>query len=58
MQLMKHIPGGWERTIAVRNPNGTVEEVSVGFIIQINVDHIDHHIKQIEAIRAELAANG
>ena len=49
VQLIEHIPDGWNRTVGFREPNGEIEIVSVGFIIEMQANHVLHHLKQIES---------
>jgi hypothetical protein len=55
VQLLEHIPGAWERSAEFRKHDGQVEPVPVGAAIQINADHVEHHVKRIQEIRGELA---
>lgn len=50
MQLLEHVPDGWNRTVEFREPNGETETVPVGFVIEMQADHVAHHVKQIETI--------
>jgi uncharacterized damage-inducible protein DinB len=50
MQLLEHVPDGWNRTVEFRKPNGEIEIVPLGFVIEMQTDHVVHHIKQIETI--------
>jgi uncharacterized damage-inducible protein DinB len=50
IQLLEHVPDGWNRTVEFREPNGEVEIVPVGFVINMQADHVVHHLKQIETI--------
>jgi len=50
VQLIEHVPDGWNRTVRFREPNGEIEIVPVGFIIEMQSAHVAHHVKQIEAI--------
>jgi len=50
IQLLEHVPDGWNRTVRFREPNGEIEIVPVGFIIEMQADHVVHHVKQIETI--------
>ncbi len=49
-QLLEHVPGGWDKSLGLREPNGEIVNLSVGFIIEMQTDHLVHHVKQIEAI--------
>lgn len=53
IQLIEFVPDGWHKSVGFREPNGNIEIVPVGFIIEMQADHIVHHIKQIEAILNE-----
>ena len=50
MQLLEHVPDAWEKTVEFYEPNGKIEIIPVGFIIEMQADHVFHHIKQIEKI--------
>lgn len=50
MQLLEHVPDGWNRTVGFREPNGNIEIVPVGFVIEMQANHVLHHVKQIETI--------
>ena len=54
-QLLEYAPDAWTKSVQYRNPNGEIEEVPVGFIIQMQADHIVHHLKRISAIREEIS---
>lgn len=53
-QLLTHVPDGWYRSIAFRNPDGETERVPVGFIVEMQADHVEHHVKQVHRIRSEV----
>ncbi len=50
IQLLEHVPDGWNRAVGFREPNGKIEIVPVGFVIEMQADHVAHHMQQIEAI--------
>jgi hypothetical protein len=47
------VPGAWDHSIGVRTGKG-IERVSVRQMIEMQADHVEHHVKRIVAIRAEL----
>ena len=51
LDLLAQRPDGWERSIAIRERDGQVTRVSVGFIVEMQADHVFHHIDRIHAIR-------
>ena len=53
LQLLESVPDAWHRAVVVRNRNGEMEQVPVGFVIQIQGDHVLHHIKRIREILQE-----
>jgi uncharacterized damage-inducible protein DinB len=53
LQLMEHIPDGWSRSVGVRKSDGEIEQVSVGFVVEMQADHVLHHVNRILAIRRE-----
>jgi uncharacterized damage-inducible protein DinB len=55
LQLLEYIDDGWDKSVQYRNHTGKIEIVPVGFIIQMQADHLVHHVKRIEAIRKEIS---
>ena len=53
IQLIESVPDAWDRAVAVRKPDGEMEQVPVGFIVQMQTDHVLHHIKRIREILQE-----
>lgn len=54
-QLLENGSEGWDNLIKFRNLNGEIEVVSVGFVIQMQVEHVEHHVKRILEIRKEIS---
>jgi len=54
-QILAQAPAGWHRSVGFRKPDGTIERLSVGAIVAMQADHVEHHVKRIRAIRADLA---
>jgi uncharacterized damage-inducible protein DinB len=54
LQLIEQVPNAWSRTIGVRTASGGVETVSVGFVLEMQADHLEHHVNRILAIKHEL----
>jgi uncharacterized damage-inducible protein DinB len=50
IQLIEYVPDGWNRAVGFREPNGKIEIVPVGFVIEMQANHVVHHVKQIETI--------
>ena len=50
VQILEHVPDGWNRTVGFREPNDEIERVPVGFVIEMQANHVVHHVQQIEAI--------
>ena len=50
IQLIEHVPDGWSRAVIFRKPNDETELVSVGFIIEMQANHVMHHLDQIDKI--------
>jgi hypothetical protein len=53
-QLVGQVPDGWHRSVGLRKPDGGIERLPVGAIVEMQADHVEHHVKQIRAIRSEL----
>jgi uncharacterized damage-inducible protein DinB len=56
LQLMEHSPDAWNKSAQFRDKNGEIEEVPIGFVIQMQADHIVHHVKRINEIHEEFLA--
>ena len=52
-QLLAHVPDAWSRSIAVRKPTGETTRLTVGAIVAMQTDHVQHHVHRILAIRKE-----
>ena len=50
LQLLEHVPDGWNKTVGFRELNGEIIRVQVGFVIEMQANHVVHHVKQIETI--------
>lgn len=50
LQLVESVPEAWHRAVVVRTRGGECEQVSVGFVIQMQADHLVHHVERIRAI--------
>ena len=50
IQLINHVPDAWDRFVIFRNRDDELEKVTVGFIIEMQAEHVVHHLKQIEAL--------
>jgi uncharacterized damage-inducible protein DinB len=53
LQLLGRVPEAWNRSVSVRTRQGEIERVPVGFVIEMQADHLVHHIERIRAILRE-----
>jgi uncharacterized damage-inducible protein DinB len=53
IQLLERIPDGWSRSTDFRTATGEIERLPVGFVIGMQADHVEHHVRQIREIRRE-----
>ena len=53
VQLLETAPEVWNRSVIVRTAKGEVERVPVGFVVQMQADHVSHHIERIRGILVE-----
>jgi uncharacterized damage-inducible protein DinB len=51
VQLLEHIPGVWEKSLRIRWPNGEEQEVSVGWVVEMQTRHMEGHLGDIRRIR-------
>ncbi len=56
LQLLKHLPDGWCRSVGFRKHDGEVVQAPVGFVVEMQADHVVHHVNRILAIRRELGS--
>ncbi len=56
IQLLASVPDAWNHTIVVRTPKGEIEQVSVGCVIQMQSNHVLHHLERIRTILQERGA--
>ena len=55
LQLLEYAPDGWTKSAQFRDSNGEIEVVPVGFVIQIQADHVVHHVNRILEISKEIS---
>ncbi len=53
LQLLESVPEAWDRAVVVRKPDGKMERVPVGFVVQMQADHVLHHLERIRGILQE-----
>jgi len=53
VQLLEQVPDGWHRSVGLRRSNGETERMPVGAVVEMQADHVVHHVKRIHAIRSE-----
>ena len=53
LQLIATVPEAWDRMVVVRTKQENIEQVPVGFIIQMQADHLLHHLERIRTILRE-----
>lgn len=54
LQLLEAVPEAWDRAVVVRKRDGQMERVPVGSVVQMQADHVFHHIERIRAILVEV----
>jgi uncharacterized damage-inducible protein DinB len=52
-QLLQQVPDGWSRYVPLRKADGEIVQLSVGAVVQMQADHVVHHVKRIQEIRRE-----
>lgn len=55
LQLLEYAQDGWNKSIRYREPDGKIEVVPVEFVINMQAEHLVHHVKRISAIRKEIS---
>lgn len=51
VQLLQQIPDAWERHIFIQRPDGERRQTAMGYIVEMQADHVDGHIDDIRRIR-------
>lgn len=47
VQLLEHAPDAWGKCLRVQWPNGVEQEVSVGWVVEMQSRHLDGHLEDI-----------
>ncbi|MDX1701259.1 MAG: DinB family protein [Melioribacteraceae bacterium] len=56
LQLLDHTHDGWSKSVRFLKHNGETELIPIGSAIQIQADHLVHHVDRISEIRKEINA--
>jgi hypothetical protein len=56
LQLLEYASDGWIKSAKYCDSNGEIEVLPVGAVIQMQADHVVHHVKRISAIRQEISS--
>lgn len=56
LQLLESAPGAWDRAVTLRKRDGQMERIPVGFVVQMQADHLLHHVRRIREILKERGA--
>lgn len=49
-QLLTCVPGAWDRSVALRKPDGEVVRLTVEQIVAMQTEHLEHHLRRIREI--------
>lgn len=58
LQLLDSAPEAWNRAVLLRTPDGQIERVPVGFIVEMQAEHVFHHLKRIQDILEQRGGAG
>jgi hypothetical protein len=50
-ELLQRSPDAWERSIWIQLPDGDRRRASVGFMVEMQANHVDGHVDDINRIR-------
>ncbi len=53
-QLLETVPDGWHRSVVWRKYDGETKRLAAGAVIEMQANHLEHHVKQIRTIRSEI----
>lgn len=51
VQLVQEIPDAWERSLIIKWPHGDLQQVTVGWVIEMQSHHVAGHVEDIQKIR-------
>jgi hypothetical protein len=51
LQLLSQVPDAWGRSMSIEWPNGQKEQITVGYIVEMQAGHVLGHIDDICTIR-------
>jgi hypothetical protein len=51
VQLLEHATDPWEKSLSIRWPNGETQEISVGWVVGIQAQHVEGHLDDMRRIR-------
>lgn len=51
VQLLREIPDAWERSLTIKWPGGDLQQVTVGWVIEMQARHVMGHVEDIRRIR-------
>jgi hypothetical protein len=52
IELLRKVPGSLSRTIIVEWPGGEKQEVNIGWVLEMQTNHVEAHVEEIRRIRA------
>lgn len=58
VQLLEAKPDAWEQTLLIRWSNGEEQEVSVGWVVEMQTRHLEGHLKEIQKIKEACLERG
>lgn len=50
-ELIQQTPDAWERSIRIKHPEAGEVPISIGFVLEMQTNHLVEHISEIQAIR-------
>jgi uncharacterized damage-inducible protein DinB len=53
LQLLESAPESWNRAVVLRTSSGEIERIPVGYVVQMQGDHLFQHLERIRAILCE-----
>ena len=51
VELLEHVPEWWAKSLRIRWSDGEEEDISVGWVVEMQVQHVEGHIEDICRIR-------
>jgi len=53
IELLRKVPGSLSRTIIIEKPGDEQQEVNIGWVLEMQTNHVEGHVEEVRKIREE-----